>query len=87
VEQHSPSIAAADTMAQQAATPQLKFVFQAHKSKNMKAPPINPVSSDYQSAFNKAVGQVLSAKADAPSALGQVKAIIQPKLDALVKGS
>lgn len=80
-------LAAVDMMAQQAATPQLKFIFQAHKSSNMKATPINPISSDYNTAFNKAVSQVLSGQADAPSALAQVKSVIQPKLDAMLKGA
>jgi multiple sugar transport system substrate-binding protein len=78
---------AAQTMEKAAATPQLKFIFQAHQSKNMHATPINPVSNEYNKDFNAAVGTVLAGKGDAPSALGQVKTIIQPKLDAIVKGS
>lgn len=80
-------LAAATTMETNAATPQLKFIFQAHQSRNMHATPINPISSEYNKAFNTAVGNVLAGKADAPSALAQVKAIIQPKLDAVVKGA
>jgi multiple sugar transport system substrate-binding protein len=79
-------LAAAATMQQAAATPQLKFIFQAHQSKNMHATPINPISSEYNKDFNAAVGNVLAGKADAPSALAQVKTIIQPKLDAITKG-
>ena len=80
-------LAAATSMETAAATPQLKFIFQAHQSRNMHATPINPISSQYNKAFNTAVGNVLAGKADAPSALAQVKAIIQPKLDAIVKGA
>lgn len=80
-------VAAAATMEKAAATPQLKFVFQAHQSPNMHATPINPISQEYNKAFNTAVGTVLAGKADAPSALAQVKGIIQPKLDTMVKGS
>jgi multiple sugar transport system substrate-binding protein len=79
-------LAAAATMQQAAATPQLKFIFQAHQSRNMHATPINPISSEYNKDFNAAVGNVLAGKADAPSALAQVKTIIQPKLDAITKG-
>ena len=74
-------------MEKAAATPQLKFVFQAHQSKNMHATPINPISNEYNKDFNTAVGNVLAGKADASSALAQVKTIIQPKLDAIVKGT
>ena len=59
---------------------------QAHQSRNMHATPINPISSEYNKDFNAAVGNVLAGKADAPSALAQVKTIIQPKLDAITKG-
>ncbi len=77
-------LAAVDMMAQQAATPELKFILQAHKSPNMRSSPINPVSNDYNKALGTAMGDILSGKAEAPSALAQVKQIIQPKLDAIV---
>jgi len=80
-------LAAADMLEQAAATPQLKFIFQAHKSRNMKTTPINPISTDYNKEFGAAIGKIMSGTADAPSALAQVKSVIQPKLDAIVKGA